>query len=170
MARVIHDDLVATLGEEAIAYGTVTESFRKAQTGRDGAMPLSEEISPYIDDSDEAILSALEELLFLSVRQLSRATHLQATTVYRRLSEKLEFTARHLRWMPQILSDDGNATRIQGSKSLLTLLPAQDTRDWHDVVTLDESWFYYITDHELMWLPREGNVTDRECVAVQSKK
>jgi hypothetical protein len=45
MARVIHDNLVATLGEEAIAYSTVTEYLREAQTGCDDAMPLSEEIS-----------------------------------------------------------------------------------------------------------------------------
>jgi hypothetical protein len=25
-------------------------------------------------------------------------------------------------------------------------------RNWHDIVTLDESLFYYIPDHELMWL------------------
>jgi hypothetical protein len=30
MARVIHDDLGATLGEEAIAYSTVTKYLREA--------------------------------------------------------------------------------------------------------------------------------------------
>jgi hypothetical protein len=68
MARVIHDELEATLGEEAIAYGTVTKYLREAQTGRDDAMPSSAEISPHIDDWDEAILSALEEFPFSSVR------------------------------------------------------------------------------------------------------
>jgi hypothetical protein len=38
MARVIHDDLVATLGEEAIAYSTVTKYLREAQTGRNDTM------------------------------------------------------------------------------------------------------------------------------------
>jgi hypothetical protein len=96
MARVIHDDLVATLGEKGIAYSNMTKSFREAQTGPDDATALPEEISPDIDESDEAILGALEELPFSSVRQLSRAIHLPKTTVYRRLSEKLACTARHL--------------------------------------------------------------------------
>jgi hypothetical protein len=37
-------------------------------------------------------------------------------------------------------------------------------------VTLDELWFYYITDHELLWLPPYGNLADRERVIIQSKK
>jgi precorrin-2 methylase len=83
MARVIHYDLVARVGEEAIAYSIVRKYLREAQTCRDDAMPLSEEMSRHIDDSDEAIRSALEELPFSSGRQLSRATHLPVTTVYR---------------------------------------------------------------------------------------
>jgi hypothetical protein len=26
------------------------------------------------------------------------------------------------------------------------------TRSWHDIVTLDESWFYLNTTHERIWL------------------
>jgi hypothetical protein len=96
-AQVIHDDLVAILGEEAIAYSTVRKYLREAQTAPDDASALFDELSPHMDDSDEAILSALEELSFSSVRKLSYATHLPATTRYRRLSEKLGFVTRHLR-------------------------------------------------------------------------
>jgi hypothetical protein len=37
-------------------------------------------------------------------------------------------------------------------------------------VTLDESWFYHITDAELIWLPPDGKVPDLERVTVESKK
>jgi hypothetical protein len=37
-------------------------------------------------------------------------------------------------------------------------------------VILDESWFSYITDHELIWLPPDGNDPDLERVTIQSKK
>jgi hypothetical protein len=56
MARVTHDDLVVPLGEEAVAYRTVTKYFGEAPTSPDDATALPEEISPHIDDSDEAIL------------------------------------------------------------------------------------------------------------------
>jgi hypothetical protein len=168
-AQVIHDDLVATLGEKAIAYSNIPKYLREAQTGRDGAMPECEEISPHINDADEAILNALQELSFSSVRQLSCATHLPETTVCRRFSEKLGFTARHLRWVLHTLTEAQNATRLQCSQYLLTILREQQTRAWHDIVTLDESWFYYITDHELIWLPPDGKVPDLERARVQSK-
>jgi hypothetical protein len=42
VTRVIHNDLVATLCEEAIAYSTVTKYLREAQTGPDDWPPLAE--------------------------------------------------------------------------------------------------------------------------------
>jgi hypothetical protein len=168
-AQVIHDELVSTLSEEAIAYSTVTNYLVVARIIPRDPTPFAAAISPHIDESDEAILRALEQLLFSSVRQLSRAIHLPKTTVYRRLSEKLGFTARQLRWVPHIIFDDQKAKRVKCSKFILTILLAQQTRDWHDIVTLDESWFDCITDHEPIWLPPDGKVPDRERVTIQSK-
>jgi hypothetical protein len=37
MARIIHDDRVATLGKEAIAYSTVMKYLSEAHTGPDDA-------------------------------------------------------------------------------------------------------------------------------------
>jgi hypothetical protein len=136
--QVIHDDLVATLGAKAIAYSTVTNYLRAARTIPRDATPFEAATSPHIDKSDEAILRALEESAFSSVRQLSRATHLLKTTIYRRLSEKLGFPARHLRWVPHILSDNPKAKRVQCSQSLLMILRAQETRDETD--TTLSSW------------------------------
>jgi hypothetical protein len=74
----------------------VRKYFREVQTCPDDATALFEEVSPHIDDSDEAILSELEELPFSSGRQLSRATRRPKTTVHRQLSEKLGLIKHHL--------------------------------------------------------------------------
>jgi hypothetical protein len=71
--------------------------LREARISHGNTATSADVTSPHIEESDEAILRALEELPFSSVRQLSRAIHLLVATVYRRLSEKLEFIARHLR-------------------------------------------------------------------------
>jgi predicted cupin superfamily sugar epimerase len=68
------------------------------------------------------------------------------------------------------LSDDQKATQIKCSRSVLTILLAHDTRAWHHTVTLDEFWFHYIIVHELIWLPPDGKVPDRERVTIQSKQ
>jgi hypothetical protein len=125
MARVIHNDLVATLGEEAIAYRTVTKYLREVQTGPDDATALPEEMSPHSGDSDEAILRALEEFSFSRVQHLSCGIHRPKTTVYRRFSEKLPFMARHLRCVPWILTDDQKAILVKCSRSLRTILRAR---------------------------------------------
>jgi hypothetical protein len=122
VARVIHDDLAATLGEEAIAYSTVTKYLREAQAGPGDATALPEEISHHIEDSDEAILRALEEFSFTSVQHVFCAIHLPKTTVYMRFSEKLGSMARHFRCVPQILSGDQKAIPVKCSRSLRTIL------------------------------------------------
>jgi histone-lysine N-methyltransferase SETMAR len=56
-------------------------------------------------------------------------------------------------------------------------VPSDDTArirnqrpDWHDILTLDKSWFHYITDHELRWLPPDGKVPNRERITIESEK
>jgi hypothetical protein len=66
-ARVIHDDLVATLDEKSIAYNTVTRDLRDARINPSVATRLSDNISPHLDESDETILQALEEFPFYSL-------------------------------------------------------------------------------------------------------
>jgi hypothetical protein len=149
-AQVIHKHLAATLGEESIAYSTVTNYLLAARIIPGDVTSFSTATSPHIDESDDVIVRALDELTFSSVRQPSCVIHLPETTVYRRVSEKLGCTAHYLWWVRHILSDDQNATRVQSSKSILTILRAEKTRDWQYMVTLDESWFYYVTDHELI--------------------
>jgi hypothetical protein len=35
---------------------------------------------------------------------------------------------------------------------------------------MDKSWFYYMTNDELIWFPPYGRVPDLECVTIQSMK
>jgi hypothetical protein len=92
----IHNDLVCTLGKDAVAYSTVTRYARSAQfSGRKEATPPE---APYAKCSlvDEAILTALAEFpfpfSFPSVRELSRSICLPRSTVHRHLTKSLRFT------------------------------------------------------------------------------
>jgi hypothetical protein len=53
---------------------------------------------------------------------------------------------------------------------LLRAVSVQITRQWHGIVTLDESWIYLISDHDLMWTAPGEIVVDRERHTVQSPK
>jgi hypothetical protein len=46
----------------------------------------------------------------------------------------------------------------------------QSTRQWHDIVTLNESWIYLFSEHDLMWTAPGQIIVDREWHTVQSPK
>jgi hypothetical protein len=56
------------------------------------------------------------------------------------------------------------------SRELLSMLYQEETRDWHNVITLDESWFYLCTDHELIWFAPGEMVQERERHMIQCRK
>jgi hypothetical protein len=95
-AREVHDDIVATLGPEAVSYSSVTRDPREARFPPSKPEPDPADVQRDFDDSGQTILAALEDSALASVRQLSRLTHLPSTTVYRRLTQSLGFVVRHL--------------------------------------------------------------------------
>jgi hypothetical protein len=149
-AREIHNDIIATRGPDAVSYSSATHYLREARFPPSKPEPHPTDVQRDFDDSDQAILAALEDSLFASVRQLSRLTHLPSTTVDRRLTQLLGFVARHLPWMPRTLSDAQKGQRIRLSRQRLRMLEVQRDRARHDIVTLDESWFYLSTDYEFV--------------------
>jgi hypothetical protein len=93
----IHDDIGATLGSDAVSYSSVTRYFRGARFPPSKSEPYPANVQRDLDDSDQAVLAALEDSPFASVRQLSQLTHLPSAIVYRRLTQSLGFVAHHLR-------------------------------------------------------------------------
>jgi hypothetical protein len=53
---------------------------------------------------------------------------------------------------------------------LFEMLQHQKDRAWDDTVTLNESWFYFTTDHEWIWLPEGTEAPEGERITVQSRK
>jgi hypothetical protein len=85
-ASEIHDNIIAILGPDVVSYSSVTRYLHKAQFPLSKPEPHPADVQRDLDDSDWAILAALEDSQFVSVRQLSRLTHFHSTTIYRRLT------------------------------------------------------------------------------------
>jgi hypothetical protein len=60
--------------------------------------------------------------------------------------------------------------RVLVATELLQVLSVQSTPQWHDIVTLDESWIYLFSEHDLMWTAPGEIVVDRERHTVHSPK
>jgi hypothetical protein len=172
----IRDDLVHTLEKDAVAYLAVTKYARSAQfSGRKEATPPE---APDVERNpvDEAILAALAEFPFpfpfSSLHEFSQRICLPRSTMHRhqRLTQPLRFTVRHLRWVSHVLTMEQKQIRVQMVIELLQVLSVQSTRQWHDIVTLDESWIYLLSEHNMMWTAPGEIVVDREWHTVQSPK
>jgi hypothetical protein len=91
-AQAIHDDLVATLGYKALAYSTVTKYLRTARFDPAKDPPNNDASSHHLDDSDQAILAALEERPFSSVCELARACTSHPSSTHDRSQETEQLT------------------------------------------------------------------------------
>jgi hypothetical protein len=77
-----HEDLMRVLGENAAAYSTVTKYVRSEKVRPKNDGPPSEPMSVEPGPADEAMLTALADDPFSSVRELSRLTCLPRSTVH----------------------------------------------------------------------------------------
>jgi hypothetical protein len=148
-AKVIHNELVQISGPDAMAYSTVTKTLRASH----GTAQNEEWHSDPSDDvANRAILQALDQNPFTTVPKLAKATCIPTATVWRRLTRPLGFFVKHLRWVPHRSSDDQRKIRVDRSNELLRLLLSLQANDWQSLMTLNESWFYLSTSHEIVWL------------------
>jgi hypothetical protein len=69
---------------------------------------------------------------------------------------------------PPLLTAEQKQIRIQMTIKLLQVLSLQSTRQWHDIVTLDESWIDLFSVCDLMWTAPGEIIVDRKRHTVQS--
>jgi hypothetical protein len=115
----IHRQLVDVLKTEAIAYSTVRRYLREVLWTAVKAERTETETH---DVFAQAILAALDELPFSSVRGLAKRTCIPPTPVYRWLTNSMRFIVKHLRWVPHKLNEAQLAARIQISNELLGIV------------------------------------------------
>jgi hypothetical protein len=125
-AHAIHEELVQILGLDAVAYSTVTSHLRAS---RWTAQTEERHSDPSPDIVDNAVLEALDQTPFASVRELAKATCIPRTTVWRRLKASLGFVVKHLDWVPHSLTDARRQIRIDRSRKSFKLLESAQAND-----------------------------------------
>jgi hypothetical protein len=99
---VIHENLVRTLGTDAVTYSTVTKYARSVKFSPKKDRPSSEPSVVESSAVDDTILAALADYPLSSIRELSRRTDLPRSTVHRHLTHSVRFRIRRLRWVPNL--------------------------------------------------------------------
>jgi hypothetical protein len=166
-SRDVHNELIAVLGSDAIAYSTVTSYLRQRQFPDISSESSDELLTTIIDD---AILDALDKQPFPSVKELARLTCIPTTTVYRHLTRSVGFVVKHLRWVPHTLTGTQKAQRIALSNQRLLEIRSIKHQDWHFLIDLDESWSSFSMDHEQIWLRPDQEPPERPSIRFKTRK
>jgi hypothetical protein len=166
-ARDVHNELVAVLDPDAIAYSSVTNYPRQRQFPAISPEHSDEPPTTIIDD---AILDTLDKQPFSFVQELAKLICIPTTTVYRHLTRSLGFVVKYLRSVPHALTDTQKAQGIALSNQLLFEICSIKHQGWHFMITLDESWFYFSTDYEEIWLRPDQERPERAKHPIQDKE
>jgi hypothetical protein len=95
--REIYSTLVTTLLKDALTYFAVTLLLCQERLPCFSEPGHDVTDDPLVDETDQAILSALTIQPFGSVRDIARLTCLSSSTVQLHLTRSLWFRVRHLR-------------------------------------------------------------------------
>jgi hypothetical protein len=127
---------------------------------------------------DNGILQALDETAFASVRKLAKSMCISGTTVWQRLTRSLGFAVKHLHWVLHRFTDAQRQIRIDQlinqsinqSNELLRLLESVWDNGWKNIMTLNESWFYLWTSHEIVWVQAGQPPSERVKHMIEDRK
>jgi hypothetical protein len=128
--RETYADMNGTLGADRIGYSTVVKflrekTFSKSMRDRDFDPKIKEE--QFID---EAILGALDECLFSSLRQITKRILIQVSMVRYHLVSSLGYRIRNIRWVPHSLSSNQKRARVKMCQDLLQVLRLAKHHAW----------------------------------------
>jgi hypothetical protein len=104
---------------------------------------------------DEAILEALEECPFSSLRQIAKRILIPMSTVQYHLINSLGYRTRSIRSVPHSLSSSQKQACVEMSQRLLQVLRLAKNHACRYIVTLDEVWFYFSNPLDRTWLPHD---------------
>jgi hypothetical protein len=97
------------------------------------------------------ILPCLQKEEFSSSHSLGQAVNLSLSTALDRLHNSLRMKNWHVRWIPRELTDDIRRTRVLKCRELLNVLEKMAASAFRDIVTGDESWFYFRHHPSTQW-------------------
>jgi histone-lysine N-methyltransferase SETMAR len=89
------------------------------------------------------------------VREIADEARIPKSTVFDILRGRLNHSWRNCRLVPHALAETQRTERVEKATALLALPVKAKRRGWRFIITGHESWFFYVTPHLKIWLPRD---------------
>lgn len=168
--KAIYSEMLPVLKEDCAGYSTITRFTREFRVFKIIKTIKQEQKVNVFDDFDFRIKDVVDEEPFLSVRQIATLTGIPKSTVFERLTEKLGYISKHLKWVPHLLSEEQKRNRVIIANDLLKIIEKAERQGWKYFVTGDESWFYLCYDYERQWVVSGEEPSIREKKMISSEK
>jgi hypothetical protein len=164
--KAIHRDLSTVLGEDDVSLDTVKRWCRRF---KDGSLCLADENRPGRPKSDlaDSISRLLEREPFLSARTLARKLESSRQTIKRVLATDLGMRKFTRRWIPHSVTAAQKVQRVADARRLLKSDQKNKSRN---IMTGDESWFYYQYESDAMFAHSRDEVIPRVSSTIDAKK
>jgi histone-lysine N-methyltransferase SETMAR len=167
--KKIHYKLSDVYGKDSYSLSAVKYwvcEFKAQKTG------LHDEIRPRrpLIDVFAQIARILNDEPFGSTCHLARQLAVTKEVVKRNLQEVLGFHKFGLKWVPNVLSAEQKAARVQMSCEFYNNLIFERQKDFATEITRDESQYYRSYAEWSMWRPSRGDIPTRPFQKIDSKK
>jgi hypothetical protein len=105
-----------------------------------------------------------------STKYLADMLCVHRTTIKNRLIHDLGMRQYKLIWIPHSLSKAQKEKRMAGAAIIKEALHTHCSNGYRNLITGDESWFYYDNETDMMWLPRGSQIPTRAKKTISSPK
>jgi hypothetical protein len=136
-----------------------TELFDNTGSGR-----------PLQNDLGDALRGMLQEFSFTSCKRLCVHFRIAKATCLRILHDVLHSKQFNLRWAPHSLDDTPKAERVSLSADLVRVLKENQKTGFRNILTGDESWFYFEYPNQSVWVPSRDEVPERIKQKIETEK
>jgi hypothetical protein len=167
--RRIHTKLVGADGSHAYLTGSVKCWVREYDRGGQDCADSPRAGRPRSDIA-EAVSHILREQPFSSTKYIAAQLGTTRDLVRKTLVEVLGMKKFSLRWVPHELTVAQKRQRIADSRRLFQSLIADGPNEFTNIITVDESWYYWVYQHSSQWSTSRDLVPTRTLQKIDSKK
>jgi predicted Rdx family selenoprotein len=125
---------------------------------------------PPIADLGPKIRQVLEYFPSASTRFIADFLGVDKMTIQNRLCEELQMKQVSFRWIPHELNPYQKENRKIGSVTILEALKLHSKSGYRNLITGDESWFFYDNQSDRIWIDKDAEPPTKENITIGSKK
>jgi len=96
-------------------------------------------------ENGDSVDALIREKRWITVRELSGIPNINDGSVKTIIKQHLQYSKVYARWIPLLLTDEHQSTRLQVAQSLLSRYEQEGDFFLDSVMITDETWVHYFT-------------------------